>query len=182
VGKRAVWNADIHLENVRVPAANKLPGVSSFKHLALVLGVGRYGVSWEAAGIAASAFEFALDYAKKREQFGKPIASFQLIQHKLVEMATEVTLMQNLCLQLGRLLSSFQMSEGMVSMAKYNNARKARYVTQLAREVMGGNGILIENHVARLWTDAEVVYTYEGTNEVNLLIVGRELTGIQAIV
>lgn len=182
VGKRAVWNADIHLEDVRVPAANKLPGVTSFKHLALVLGVGRYGVAWEAAGIAAAAFEFALDYAKKREQFGKPIASFQLIQHKLVEMATEVTLMQNLCMQLGRLLSNFQMSEGMVSMAKYNNARKARYVTQLAREVMGGNGILIENHVARLWTDAEVVYTYEGTNEVNLLIVGRELTGIQAIV
>ncbi|MCS6836150.1 MAG: acyl-CoA dehydrogenase family protein [Anaerolineae bacterium] len=182
VGKRAVWNADIHLENVRVPIANKLPGVTSFKSLALVLGVGRYGVSWEAAGIAAAAFEFALDYAKKREQFGKPIASFQLIQHKLVEMATEVTLMQNLCMQLGRLLSNFQMSEGMVSMAKYNNARKARYVTQLAREIMDGNGILIENHVARLWTDAEVVYTYEGTNEVNLLIVGRELTGIQAIV
>lgn len=182
IGKRAVWNADIHLENVRVPAENKLENCSSFKHLALVLGVGRYGVAWEAAGVASAAFEYALDYAKKREQFGKPIASFQLIQHKLVEMATEVTLMQNLMMQLGRLLSNFEMSEGMVSMAKYNNARKARYVTQLAREVLGGNGILIENHVARLWTDAEVIYTYEGTNEVNLLIVGRELTGIQAIV
>jgi glutaryl-CoA dehydrogenase len=182
IGKRAVWNADIHLENVRVPAENKLENCSSFKHLALVLGVGRYGVAWEAAGVAAAAFEFSLDYAKKREQFGKPIAGFQLIQQKLVEMATEVTLMQTLMVQLGRLLSNFEMSEGMVSMAKYNNARKARYVTQLAREVMGGNGILIENHVARLWTDAEVIYTYEGTNEVNLLIVGRELTGIQAIV
>lgn len=182
VGKRGVLNADITLENVRVPAENRLAYVSSFKHAAMVLGGGRYGVSWEAAGIATAAYEHALKYALEREQFGKPIASFQLIQQKLVEMATEVTLMQQLSLSLAKNLEKGQMSEGMVSMAKYNNARKARYVTQLAREVMGGNGILIENHVARLWTDAEVVYTYEGTNEVNMLIVGRELTGINAIV
>lgn len=181
VGKRAVLNADITLEEVRVPVANRLAGVSSFKHTAMVLGMGRYGVAWEAAGCASAAFEYALEYAKTREQFGKPIAGFQLIQQKLVEMATEVTLMQQLCLSLARNLQRGQMSEGMVSMAKYNNARKARIVTQLAREVLGGNGILIENHVARLWTDAEVIYTYEGTNEVNLLLVGREITGVNAI-
>lgn len=182
VGKRSVLNADIELRNVRVPAANRLEGVSSFKHMAQVLGLGRYGVAWEAAGTAAGAFELALKYALEREQFGKPIASFQLIQQKLVEMATEVTLMQTLCMQLGTLMNAWKANEGMLSMAKYNNARKARYVTGLARETLGGNGILIENHIARLWTDAEVIYTYEGTNEINLLIVGRELTGIQAIV
>jgi glutaryl-CoA dehydrogenase len=182
IGKRAVLNADITLTDVRVPAKNRLANVSSFRHMAQVLGVGRYGVAWEAAGTAAGAFEYALAYAKEREQFGKPIASFQLIQQKLVEMATEVTLMQTLCLRLSELLSNFQMSEGQVSMAKYNNARKARYVTQLAREILGGNGILIENHIARLWTDAEVIYTYEGTNEINLLLVGRDLTGESAII
>jgi len=182
IGKRSVLNAEIRMNNVRVPAENRLAYVNSFRNTASVLGLGRYAVAWEAAGIAAGAFELALEYALNREQFGKPIASFQLIQQKLVEMATEVTLMQTLCFQLEHLLSNGQMDEGMVSMAKYNNARKARYVTQLAREILGGNGILIENHIARLMTDAEVVYTYEGTNEVNLLLVGRQLTGLNAIV
>lgn len=182
IGKRAVLNAEITLENVRVPKENKLAYVSSFRDTARVLGVGRYGVSWEAAGVAAGAFELALKYTKEREQFGKPIASFQLIQQKLVEMATEVSLMQAMCFQLANLISTGQLSEGMVSMAKYNNARKARYVTQLARECLGGNGIVIDNHIARLMLDAEVIYTYEGTNEINMLLVGRELTGINAIV
>jgi len=182
VGKRSVHNADITLTDVRVPARNRLEKVSSFKHTAQVLGLGRYGVSWEAAGTAAGALQHALRYATEREQFGKPIASFQLIQQKLVEMATEVTLMQTLCWQLGHLMSQMKATEGMLSMAKYNNARKARYVTGLARELLGGNGILIENHIARLWTDAEVIYTYEGTNEINMLLVGRELTDINAII
>jgi glutaryl-CoA dehydrogenase len=181
IGKRAVLNADIELNNVRVQAENRLAYVSSFKDIAMVLGLGRFGVSWEAAGVAAAAFEYALDYALKREQFGKPIASYQLIQQKLVEMATEVTLMRGLCMQLTRLLESGQANEAILSMAKYNNARKARYVTQLARETLGGNGLLIENHIARLMMDAEVIYTYEGTNEVNLLLIGRALTGINAI-
>lgn len=182
VGKRAVLNADITLTNVKIPVENRLANVSSFKHMAQVLGMGRYGVAWEAAGCAAGAFEHALEYAKNREQFGRPIAGFQLIQQKLVEMATEVTLMQLLCMRLGDLATAWKMDEGTVSMAKYNNARKARYVTGLARETLGGNGIAIENHIARLWTDAEVIYTYEGTNEINMLLVGRDLTGINAIV
>lgn len=181
VGKRSVLNADITLHEVRIPAANRLANVSSFKHAAQVLGMGRYGVAWEAAGVAAGAFELALAYALEREQFGKPIAAFQLIQQKLVEMATEVTLMHALSWQLSQLMMQWKATEGILSMAKYNNARKARYVTQLARETLGGNGILIENHIARLWADAEVIYTYEGTNEINMLIVGRELTGLNAI-
>ena len=180
VGKRAVLNADITLENVFVPGENRLAYVNRFRDMAQVLGAGRYGVAWEAAGVAAGAFELALKYTKEREQFGKPIAGFQLIQHKLVEMATEVTLMQTLCLQLSHLINRGLLSEGTVSMAKYNNARKARYVTQLARECLGGNGIVIDNHIARLMLDAEIIYTYEGTNEVNLLLVGRELTGLNA--
>jgi glutaryl-CoA dehydrogenase len=182
IGKRAILNANIYLDNVRVPAENRLAYVNSFKDTSMVLGYGRFGVSWEAAGCATAAFELALDYAKKREQFGKPIASYQLIQQKLVEMATEVTLMRALCFQLTHLLESGQINEGILSMAKYNNARKARYVTQLAREVLGGIGLQVENHIARLMTDAEVIYTYEGTNEINLLLVGRTLTGINAIV
>jgi glutaryl-CoA dehydrogenase len=181
IGKRAILNADIKLTNVRVPLDNKLAKPQSFKDAGKVLVMGRYGVAWEAAGIAAGAFEYALEYAKNREQFGKPIAGFQLIQQKLVEMATEVSLMQLLCFQMANLLAVGQLTEGIASMAKYNNARKARYVTMLARETMGGNGLLIDNHVARLLTDAEVVYTYEGTNEINMLLVGRDITGINAI-
>ncbi|MBP6298061.1 MAG: acyl-CoA dehydrogenase family protein [Anaerolineae bacterium] len=181
IGKRAVLNADIKLNNVKVPAANRLEKANSFRDAGKVLMMGRYGVSWEAAGVAAGVFELALDYAMKREQFGKPIASFQLIQQKLVEMATEVTLSKAMCFQLANLLIAGQMDEGIASMAKYNNARKARQVALLARETLGGNGILIENHIARLMLDAEVIYTYEGTNEINMLLVGRDLTGFNAI-
>jgi glutaryl-CoA dehydrogenase len=182
ISKRAVLNADIKLDNVRIPKDNKLAYVKSFRDVAQILRVGRYGVAWSAVGAAIGAFELALKYTKEREQFGKPIAGFQLIQQKLVEMATEVTLMQSLCLQMSHLINRGELSEGMVSMAKYNNARKTRYVTQLARECLGGNGILIENHIARLMLDAESIYTYEGTNEINLLLVGRELTGLNAFV
>jgi glutaryl-CoA dehydrogenase len=175
-------NGDIKLENVRVPADNRLAKVRSFRDAAKVLMIGRTGVSWEAAGAATGAYEAALQYTMDREQFGKPIASFQLIQQKLVEMATEITAMQLMCFQMAQLTASKQIDEGIASMAKYHNARKARYVTQLAREVMGGNGLLADNHVARLMTDAEVIYTYEGTNEINMLLVGRTLTGLNAIV
>jgi glutaryl-CoA dehydrogenase len=181
IGKRALLNADITLENVRVPATNRLAKVNSFKDIGKVLVMGRYGVGWEAAGNAAGSFELALKYAKERHQFGKPLAAFQLIQQKLVEMATQVTLAQTLCFQMASLLAQNTLTEGIASMAKYNNARTARNVGLLAREVFGGNGLLLENHVARLMTDAEIIYTYEGTHEINMLLVGREITGISAI-
>jgi len=180
ISKRAVLNADIKLENVRVPKANKLAHATSFRHAAEVLINGRFSAAWTATGTASGVFELALKYTKEREQFGKPIAGFQLIQQKLVEIATELTLMQTMCLQLAHLHQRGEMTDGMVSMAKYNHARKLRYVTRLARECLGGNGILIDNHIARLMLDTEAVYTYEGTNEINLLIIGRELTGINA--
>lgn len=180
IGKRAVLNADIWLDSVRVPAANRLAKSKSFRDTAKVLAATRYGVAWEAAGVAAGCFEMALNYARQREQFGQPIAGFQLIQQKLVEMATELTQMQLVCFQLANLMAKGQMTEGVAAMAKYNNARKARHIADLARETLGGNGILIENHIARLFLDAEVIYTYEGTNEINLLIVGRDLTTLNA--
>ena len=182
IGKRTVLNADIKMTDVRVPAENRLANVASFRDVTRVLSGGRYGVAWEAAGAAAACFEVSRKYALEREQFGKPIASFQLIQQKLVEMAAEVTQMQLVCYRMAELYERGELNEGMAAMAKYNNARKARQVALLARETLGGNGILIENHVARWLTDAEIIYTYEGTNEINLLIAGRALTGINAIV
>ncbi len=181
MGKRALLNADIVMDGVYVPSENRLAKVSSVKDTYKVLMFGRNGIGWECAGTAVGAFEVALKYAQEREQFGKPIASYQLIQQKLVEMATEITTMQLMCFQATSLMATNQLDEGRVSMLKYHNAKKARYVTQLAREVLGGNGILIENQIARLMTDAEISYIYEGTNEVNLLLVGRDLTGINAI-
>ena len=181
ISKRAVLNANISLDNVRVPVENRLTESRSFRDTARVLAYTRYGVAWEAVGLAAGCFELALKYAKMREQFGQPIGRFQLIQQKLVEMAAELTQMQLLCFQLARLMAAQELSEGMVAMAKYNNALKARRIAQLARETLGGNGILIENHIARLFTDAEAVYTYEGTNEINMLVAGREITGLNAI-
>jgi glutaryl-CoA dehydrogenase len=182
ITKRAVLNGHITLENVRAPAENRLAGCRSFRDAAKVLAFTRYGVAWGAAGLAAGCFELALKYAQEREQFGRPIAGFQLIQEKLVEMAAELTQMQLLCFQLAHLMGTGQMSEGIVAMAKYNNGRKARRIAQLAREIMAGNGVLIENHVARLFTDAEAVYTYEGTNEITMLVTGREITGLSAFV
>lgn len=180
IGKRAVLNGDITLAEVKVPALNRLAHAQSFHDVTKVLTSTRYTVCWEAAGIGAACLELALAYAKQRVQFGKPIGSFQLIQQKLVEMAADVTQMQLLCFRLAELVAEGKATTAMISLGKYQNAGKARRVSQLAREILGGNGILIENHVARLMLDAETIYTYEGTNEINLLIVGRELTGLNA--
>lgn len=180
-GKRAVWQAEIKLEDVRVPVENKLEGANSFKDTAKILTKTRYGVAWEAIGPAIACYEAALQYAKERVQFGKPIASFQLIQYKLANMLAEITNMQLMCHRLSRLLEEDKVTPGMASLAKMNNAKKARQVCADARDIMGGNGILLEYHVARHLSDAEVVYTYEGTDSVQSLIVGREITGIQAI-
>jgi glutaryl-CoA dehydrogenase len=182
ISKRAVLNGQITLENARIPVGNRLEKSRTFRDTAKVLMATRYGVAWAAAGAAAGCFEHALAYAKEREQFGRPIAGFQLIQQKLVEMAELVTHAQLVSFQLAELMAAGQLTEGIVAMAKYSNARMARRVAALARETVGGNGVLIEHHVARLMTDIEAVYTYEGTNEINMLIVGRDLTGINAFV
>ncbi|HEV2146010.1 MAG TPA: acyl-CoA dehydrogenase family protein [Longimicrobiaceae bacterium] len=178
--KRAVWQADVHLDGVRIPAANRLAHARTFKDTTRVLSTTRYGVGWTAIGHAVAAYEAALVYAKERVQFGKPIASFQLVQHKLANMLAEITSMQMLCLRLSRLAAEGRMTDGMASLAKMTTAKKARWVVAEAREMLGGNGILLDHHVARHWMDMEAVYTYEGTDSVQALIVGREITGISA--
>ena len=182
MGKRAVWQPDIKLEGVRVPAENKLGNADSFKDTAKVLTATRAMVAWEAIGHAVASYEAAITYAKERVQFGKPIASFQIIQNKLANMLAEITSMQLLCLRLSQLQEAGKMTGGMASLAKMNNARKAKQVCSDARDIMGGNGVLLEYHVARHLSDMEIVYTYEGTDTIQSLIVGREITGIGAFV
>lgn len=180
MGKRAVWQAELTLENVRVPAANKLTGANTFKDTAKVLNATRYGVAWEGVGHAIASYEAALTYAKEREIFGRPEASYQLIQNKLANMLTEITNMQLMCFRLAKLLDEGKMTGGMASMAKMNTAKKGKQVCADARDILGGNGILLEYQVAKHLADMEIVYTYEGTDIVQSLILGREITGIQA--
>ncbi|QIN78179.1 acyl-CoA dehydrogenase [Rubrobacter marinus] len=182
MGKRAVWQPDIALENVRVPAENRLEGANSFKDTNKVLTATRGGVAYEAVGHAIAAYEAALTYAKERVQFGKPIASFQIIQNKLANMLAEITTMQLMCYRLAKLQEEGKMTGPMASLAKMNNAKKAKLVCSMARDCMGGNGILLEYHVARHLSDMEIVYTYEGTDTIQSLIVGRDVTGISAFV
>jgi glutaryl-CoA dehydrogenase len=182
ISKRALLNADIKLTNVLVPETNRLQNAGSFKDTAVVLKNTRYGVAWEAAGHAMAAFEIARDYAIKRQQFGRPIARYQMIQEKLVNMLGDVTTMQMMCWRLSRLRDEGTMTEGQASLAKQHCCSRARQVVALGREILGGNGILLENHMARHFADMEAVYTYEGTNEINTMVVGREITGIAAFV
>ncbi len=177
---RSVWNADIALTNCRVPDANRLAHANSFKDTGRVLTGTRNSVAWSALGHAVAAYEVALTYAKERTQFGRPLARFQMIQEKLVEMLSEVTAMQLYCLQLGRLIEQGRFTDTIAALAKVNNTVKARHVCRLARDVLGGNGILLDYHVIRHSLDMEALVTYEGTAEIQTLIVGRDITGHSA--
>ncbi len=180
IAKRAVHLAEISLWDVRVPAANRLAYCNSFSDLDTVFAQTRAGVAWEAVGLADGCYEIALQFACRREQFGRPIGAFQLIQAKLVEMAAGLSQAQLLVWRLAQLMEDGAATAGQISLAKQSCAATARRAAALAREILGARGLLLDNHVARLFTDAEATYTYEGTNEINLLIAGRELTGIGA--
>lgn len=180
VAERASWQTDITLTNVRVPIENRLAFSRSFKDTARVLSATRSGIAWQAVGHAMAAYEIALSYTKERIQFGKPLANFQIIQNKLANMLANVTTMQLLCLRLGQLQAENKMTAAMASLAKMNNARLAREVIAEAREMLGGNGILLDYHIARHHADIEAVFTYEGTDTIQALMVGRDITGIQA--
>jgi glutaryl-CoA dehydrogenase len=180
IGKRAVWQPDVRLDGVRVPTGDKLAGSESFRDASRVLTATRGGAAWEALGHAIAAYEIALAYAQERVQFGRPIASFQLVQHKLAGMLAEITGMQLYCERMARLQADGRWTGPMASLAKMHHARKARQVCLDARDVLGGNGILLEHHIARHLTDMEVVHTYEGTDSIQSLIVGRDITGIPA--
>jgi glutaryl-CoA dehydrogenase len=179
---RAIWQADVTLDEVCVPAENLLPGARSFKDAGRVLAQTRGSCAWAALGHAVAAYEAALTYSKRREQFGRRLCSFQIVQERLVKMLAEVTAMQLYCLQIGRLAERGQLTHTIAGLAKLNNTRKARQICAEARDMLGGNGILLENHVIRHMTDIESLHTYEGTETMQTLIVGRDITGISAFV
>jgi glutaryl-CoA dehydrogenase len=179
LSQRGVWQAEIRLDNCRIPATNRLP-TSNFRAVTELLHRSRHYVAWHALGEAIACYEIALDYAKHREQFGKPIAAFQLVQAKLVRMLGEITKIQLLVIQLGRLLERGEATPGMTAYAKASATTTAREVAATAREILGGNGILHDYDVMRHLCDVEGVYTFEGTHDITTLIVGREITGLSA--
>ena len=178
---RAVWQAEITLENCRVGAENKLENCHNFKDVSQVLDRTRYTVAWRALGVAQSAYELALAHTLQREQFGQPIAGYQLVQEKLARMLAEITTMQLMCWRLSTLADQGRMTAAMASLAKMNCCKKARTIIADARDLFGGDGILLEHHIARHHADIEAIYTFEGTDHVQALIVGREVTGLSAI-
>jgi glutaryl-CoA dehydrogenase len=178
--QRASWQTHITLEDCHVPEAARLPKAEGLGSTLSILTHSRYGVGWDGLGQATDCYEVALAYAKEREQFGRPIASFQLIQQKLVEMVNEISLSQLLSIHVGRLKDAGGLDPATVSMFKMNNIAKARQIAALARDVLGGNGILLDYRVMEHMADIEGVYTYEGTNDVNTLIVGQAITGHRA--
>ncbi|WP_231491526.1 acyl-CoA dehydrogenase family protein [Pedobacter sp. Leaf170] len=179
---RIVQNGIITLTNCEIEESDRLQNANSFKDTAKVLQMTRAGVAWQAVGCARGAYENALDYTRTRKQFGKPIASFQLIQNHLVEMLSNLTAMQTLCFRLSQLQDQGLLKDEHASLAKVFCSLRTRDVVSKAREVMGGNGILLEYNVARFVADAEAIYSYEGTKEINTLIVGRAITGFSAFV
>jgi glutaryl-CoA dehydrogenase len=182
IALRVVQNAEIHLSGVRVPEANRLAHASSFADTAKVLKVTRMGVAWQATGCARGAYEHALRYTQGREQFGKPIAGFQLVQDLLVKMLANVVSSTAMCVRVSQLQDAGLLKDAHASMAKAFTTVRMRETVGWAREVLGGNGILLDHHVGRFVADAEAIYSYEGTREINTLIVGKAITGQSAFV
>jgi glutaryl-CoA dehydrogenase len=180
VSLKMVQNADITLTDCRVSDNARLQNCHSFAGAGLVLQRTRNTVSWASAGHGVAAYDIALNYAQRRVQFGRPIAKNQLIQSMLVEMLGEVTAMQLYCIRLGRLIDDGKMSDTMASLAKYFCTVNARNVCRMARDILGGNGILLDFHVMRHMCDMEALLTYEGTAEIQTLLVGRDITGLGA--
>ncbi len=182
ISQRALASGWITLTEMRIAEADRLPLARSFADTARVLGAARIGVAFQAVGCAMGAYEHALRYAQSREQFGRPIAGFQLVQMMLVRMLGNVTAMLGMALRAARLQDAGQATDAHTSLAKQFCAFHCRETVQFAREMMGGNGVLLEYGAARLFADAEAIYSYEGTNEMTALVVGRAITGLGAFV
>lgn len=170
----------ISLNDVKVPEENVLPQSTRLKQVFMCLDQARYGISWGAIGAAMSCYETALNYAKEREQFGAPIASYQLVQQDLVNMLTEITKAQLLAYRLGRLLDVGKARHQQISMAKRNNVEMARMCARTARSLLGANGCSYDYPPIRHMGNIEAVYTYQGTHFIHTLILGQDITGIQA--
>jgi glutaryl-CoA dehydrogenase len=178
--QRAVWQTHITMQDCRIPEENRLPKATGLGSTLSILTHSRYGVGWDGLGQAMDCYETALAYAGQRTQFGQPIASFQLVQQKLVTMLNELSLSQLLSIHVGRIKDAGELDPATVSMFKMNNVAKARQVAATARDVLGGNGILLDYRVMEHMADLEGVYSYEGTNDINTLIVGQAITGHRA--
>ena len=179
---RVVQNGLITLTDCRVPEADRLQNANSFRDTALVLRQTRAAVAWESVGCATGAYEHALRYAQKRLQFGRPIASFQLVQDLLSRMLGNITSTQTMCYRLSQMQDEGIMRDEHASMAKGVCTVRMRETVGWAREILGANGILLDEHVGRFVADAEALYSYEGTREMNALIVGKAITGFSAFV
>src|SRR3712207_6614521 len=177
---RAVSQAEIDLRDVRVPAENRLPGGNSFKDTREVLVSTRASCAWSALGHAVAGYDAALTYAKQRTQFGKPLVGFQVVQDRLVGMLAKVTAMQLYCRRLADLSLAGRLEPTLAGLAKAHNTSTARAVLAEARDLLGGNGILLDFHVIRHMADIESIHTYEGTETIQRLIVGRDITGVTA--
>jgi glutaryl-CoA dehydrogenase len=177
---RASVSSELILDDVRVPARHELPGAQGLKAPLSCLNEARYGIVWGVLGAAIACYRSALDYAKARVQFDRPIAAYQLTQEKLVNMLTEITKGQLLALQLGRLKDQGKATATQISMAKLNNVREALQIAREARTILGANGISLEYPVMRHMNNLETVLTYEGTSEIHMLAIGEEITGLSA--
>ena len=182
IALRVVQNALITLEECRVPESSRLQNANSFRDTAAVLRMTRAGVAWEAVGCARGAYELALKYAQERQQFGRPIGRFQLVQDLLVRMLGNITASQCLVTRLSQMQDAGIMKDEHASLAKAFCTVKMRETVGYARELLAGNGILLDHHVGRFVADAEAIYSYEGTREMNTLIVGKAITGFSAFV
>jgi glutaryl-CoA dehydrogenase len=179
---RVVQNALITLENCRVPEENRLQADTSFRDTARVLRMTRGFVAWEAVGCAMGAYEHALAYAQQREQFGKPIAKFQLVQDLLVKMLANITASLCMVVRLSQMQDEGKLKDEHASLAKAFCTVKMRETVGYARELLGANGILLDHQIGRFVADSEAIYSYEGTREMNTLIVGKAITGFGAFV
>ena len=182
IGLKVVQNGQITLDNVRVPEANRLQKDVSFRDTALVLRGTRYGAAWEATGLQMGAYEHALKYAQERLQFGKPIGSFQLIQDLLARMIENITASQGIVFRAAQLEAEGKLTDAHAALAKSFTTSKARETVSWARELIGGNGILVDHNIARFFGDAEAIYSYEGTYQMQHLILGKAVTGFSAFV
>lgn len=179
---RIVQNATIKLSNVKVKEERRLQNANSFKDTARVLKMTRAGVAWQAVGCARGAYEHTLDYTMQRKQFDRPIAGFQITQDLLSQMLSQLTAMQCMVARLSEMQDSGTISDEQASLAKVFCTVGCRTITSMSRELMGANGILVSNKVARFLGDAEALYSYEGTKQINSLVVGKAITGLSAFV
>ncbi|MCX5097916.1 acyl-CoA dehydrogenase family protein [Streptomyces sp. NBC_00365] len=182
IALRIVENAEITLTDVRVAEANRLQKINSFRDVAEILRFTRSGVAWQSLGVMIGAYELALDYAKERRQFGRPIAKFQIVQDLLVKSLGNITASWGMLVQLARLQDQGIFRDEHSSLAKAFVTSRMREVVAFSREIFGGNGILLDYDIARFFADAEALYSYEGTREMQTLIVGKSITGHSAFV